>query len=141
MSIDRIGHVIVGGGHFIERGGRLIQQCQERLPAVADGVIRLIGSRSLRCPRDEIEQMERERAATQWLERKERDREALERLYESSQRQVELSLEALGEVALSAGCAAAGDPQGALEHGIEAVSKVSESFWEGVKDLFGRSAH
>lgn len=144
MSVEGLGrvvmagHVVVGGGHFVEVGGRLIQECfihGPQIQTVFDSIVRanetlpalgnvLVGSRP--APINNIYTAappilltsDQESRAWEAYQRAEID----ERFYRS--------LDTMKEAGLAVGSIWAGDYQSALEHGAAAA----ELWW---KDLSG----
>lgn len=139
MSVDRLGHVIVGGGHFIESGGRLIQEVvahQEHMRRLYELGTRLneFGVQSHVMPGQrladrasiiqngivlvsDIESRAWQDYAERWADR---------------------SDELMKEAALSLGCALSGDAQGAVEHGVNAAGTWFDGLVEDVKSIWDR---
>lgn len=147
MSVDR---VIVGGGHFVERGGQLVQELVEKGPNLMNAFERaqerLAFDRNIEiAPRvftfhEVLQQQNSDRLPiilceanegndNNWVDRNDRQQDAAD--------QLERSLEAMKEGLLAWGCAAAGDLEGAVDHGAQAAEKTWENFVDKFNSIFG----
>lgn len=156
MSLDSLSHVIVGGGHFIERAGSLVQVVNTVPLMVERSTQVLVGiDRSSRSIINAQAAFDRNRAMTmekipagfimpKGLESKfeliknhadkaakaaaehERHAENLNKLYEAGK-----------DLGLALGYGAAGDVQGAAEAAADAAWKSGEVFWDNFKHGFG----
>lgn len=153
MTIER--HVIVGGGHFVERGGQLVQELAERGPRLVEAFQR--GTEYLtiaehvpvgvpRVPTyTQIQTMqERSRLPVIFVEANEgNDNNWFDRGDAGGAQgpdrgeALQTSIEAWNEALLAGGSAAAGDFESALDHGAQAAEKWWEGFSGTFKDLFG----
>lgn len=130
MSLDR---VVVGGGHFVQRGGELVQQFVEKAPDLArafergtermlfhSNVQHRIMNPSVIHPKPDIPIMlvaDNESSAWQ---------DFMDKVVPEHTR------EGLKEIALAYGSAASGDIEGALEHGVNATVEAAQQFLDNL---------
>ena len=160
MTLDR---VVVGGGHFVERGGQLVQEFAEKAPHIAGHIVVAGGhfvdrggqlvqsavvtaghaqdafnrgleasfySRATPIPPDHPQRVLSPDQA-RYTPIASSAEEAWEAFRSSHQG------EGLKELGLAAGCAASGDVNGALEHGINATVECAQGFWDQITGNVG----
>lgn len=151
MSLDR---VVVGGGHFVERGGQMVQELVERGPNLLSAFERAQerlsyasnvpvaprvytfqqASQHLQSNRPPIILCEAgEGNDNNWFDRNDPGGAS----GPDAADQFQTALEGWNEALLSIGSATAGDMEGAVDHGAQAVEKWWENFSQSWSDLFG----
>ena len=135
MSLDRLQHVIVGGGHFVDHAGQLVQQIAVRGPemlAIIDrglsleefGVARNImpGQRLTPSLSGRAQQLNSPFRLCADIESS---------AWQSySEQQYDRAVDLGREASLMAGSALSGDMQGTVEHGAAAV----ELYWQTLRE-------
>lgn len=130
MSVER---VVVGGGHFIQRGTELVQQFAEKAPDLSQafqrGTERMlyysnvqprIVNPSIVVPRRDIPiVLVNDSESSAW-------QDFMDKVVPEHTR------EGLKEIALAYGSAASGDIEGALEHGVNATVEAAQQFLDNL---------
>lgn len=111
MSLQILPHVIVGGGHFINQGGQLVQQCMQHLPQIQSAFERGI----------ELVKHHSDKA------------EKAERMRQHAQEQLERCKDGVIDLGLAFGNGAAGNYDDALQNALDAAAKAAEIFAEQCK--------
>jgi hypothetical protein len=115
MSLDRLSHVIVGGGHFISQSGILLQQCQmslENIPRALNII------QNFNTPVQTISSVD----PGGWGAYRDR--------------QAERSIEAVQDLAQAWGNAQAGNYDQAYQNTVDAAVKAAEAFVDQVQQGF-----
>lgn len=140
MSFDGVQRVIVGGGHFVEHGGRLVQEVvihNEQIVRIVEKAFTLneyglpnnipVGHRIpptlIGRAQNGIVLINSEHESRAWYESR-----------EGVQQELDRTLDVAKDVALSVGCGLSGDSMGAIEYGYSAAQKFFDPYVNTAKD-------
>lgn len=133
MTIDRLSHVVVGGGHFVNHGGQLIQQCAQHQARIQAVINRLTALNEFGVP-SHIPVGDRPNLSLQnrpdivLIANDNNDSSAWQGFQDFwADFTEDPAFEMAKEAILMAGSAAAGDLEGTVEHGAKAVELYFES--------------